>query len=1046
MNKKILRSLLLSFISFFLSGYVSGQTTTTLKGLVVDEMGEPLIGVSIVADGKGTVTDFYGNFTLTLPITTKEFKVSYIGYKTVRMLIAGKINFKIVLESDVVVLQEVVAVGYGTQRKENLTGAIENVNVKSLEGRALTNASMALQGQVAGVMVVQQSGQAGEDQAQIRIRGISSMENNNTPLVIIDGMEGEINDVDPQDIESMTVMKDASSAAIYGNKAASGVILITTKRGKGETFQVDFSTMLSMQQPTRIPSIIGAKDYLSLWNEANVNNGEAPRWNLESEFAAYDAGTKASIDWYDVYFSDAPMEKYNLNLMLSSGNLTTNTSFNILDQKGMLYGTGYNRFNYRSNIGATSKDRKIKLDIHLSGYRETIEDNTSESRYVMNRINSSPPFAPYITEDADPNDVHSYISKMTPDGIVYSGYANFIGYKNQSGGKNTIKNRVNNNYVLTYEPIKGLSFEARYGFYFLSTGMSRFIPVTLMQSDINEAAGGTISSNRAELTEQRSETFFQNFQAISKWDKNFNDDHKLNLLLGISLEDQTSSAISTTVNGFVTNVAILDFGENPQNPLGTKTQRRSLSFFGRANYSIKERYLFETNLRYDGSSRFLQGNRWGVFPSASAGWRVSEEKFFTPVKSVISNLKLRASYGLLGNENIYTNYAGYNQLKSDQNYSFENQVYNALRLYSFADKNTTWEKTSQFNIGLDFTFLSKFNATAEYFYKNTSDILARVQVTHLVGADVLPYQNIGEMKNEGWELSTTYYDKIGKNFKFSIGANVSGVKNELLKLNNTAQDYVFNAVGSDMFDGYNMIITKVGHPYGSYFGYQVDRIFQVDDFTWQNNSDETIPHGQRLYEIKSGYASQSEGPRPGDLKFKDLDPDGIINDQDRTIIGKQIPDLMYSFNLSANYKNISFSAFFQGVQGVDAYIGGYLVSPFYNSAPLLDTWLTDRWTFENPSDKYQRVYVDKTKQKIVSDYYISDASYLRLKNIEMGYEFDKRLIAKIKLEKLKVFASIQNAFLWSNTKSFDPEKLGDVVSSDFHPQARVYSIGMNVIF
>jgi TonB-linked SusC/RagA family outer membrane protein len=563
---------------------------------------------------------------------------------------------------------------------------------------------------------------------------------------------------------------------------------------------------------------------------------------------------------------------------------------------------------------------------------------------------------------------------------------------------------------------------------------------------LNEAAGGTISSNRAELNEQRIETFFQNFQAIGKWDKTINKNHKLNLLVGFSLEDQMNNGISTTVNGFVTNVPILDFGENPQNPLGTKTQRRSLSYFSRINYNYKERYLFEANVRYDGSSRFLQGNRWGMFPSASAGWRISEEAFFKVAKKSVTNLKLRTSYGILGNENIYTNYAGYNQLKSDQNYSFENQVYNALRLYSFADKSTTWEKTSQFNVGVDMTFFSKLNATVEYYRKNTYDILAKVQVSHLVGADLLPYQNIGEMRNEGWEISTSYNDKFGKDFRFSVGANISGVNNELLKLKNTSQDYVFNDVSSSMFDGYNMIITKVGNPYGSYFGYEVDRIYQLDDFDWQNSNDPTIPHGQRQYVLKSGFATQSEGPRPGDIKFKDLNPDGIINDQDRTIIGKQIPDLMYSFNMAASWKSISLSFFFQGVQGVDTYTGGYLVSPFYNSAPLLDTWLTNRWTFENPSDKYQRVYLDKTKQKIVSDYYITDASYLRLKNIELSYDFDKKLISKIKLQKLKLYASVQNAFLWSSAKSFDPEKLGNVVSSDFHPQARIYSLGFNIVF
>ncbi|GHU73121.1 SusC/RagA family TonB-linked outer membrane protein [Bacteroidia bacterium] len=1039
------RIIQLSIFLLVFTGYLAAQNQVTVSGQVVDETNEPLIGVTIQAGRAGTATDIDGNFSLTVPEGVKELKASYLSYKTQKVAIGKKTTFKITLENDAFMLDEVVAVGYGTQRKENLTGAIENVNVKNLEGRALTNASMALQGQVAGVMVVQQSGQAGEDQAQIRIRGISSMENNNIPLVIIDGMEGDINDVDPQDIESMTVMKDASSAAIYGNKAASGVILITTKRGKGDMFQVDFSWMTSLQEPTRIPSVVGAKDYITLWNEANINDGEPPRFNLESEYAAYESGRKASINWYDVYFKTAPMNKYNLNIMLSSGNLTTNTSFNLLDQEGMLYGTGYNRFNYRSNIGATSNDKKIKLDIHLSGYRETIDDNTAESATVVNQINSAPPYAPYVTADSNPNDPFSYISKMTPEGVVYSGYARYIGYETQGGGKQTEKNRVNNNYVLTYEPVKGLSFEARYGFYFLSNSVSRFIPVMLLQSDVNEASGGTISSNRAELTESRAETFFQNLQTVAKWDKTFAEKHKVNLLAGASYEDQANNSISTMVNGFVTNVPILDFGENPQNPLGTKTQRSALSFFGRVNYNYSERYLLEGNLRYDGSSRFLQGKRWGVFPSASAAWRISEESFYEPVKNYVSNLKLRTSYGLLGNENIYTMYAGYNQLKSDRNYSFEGQVYNALRLYSFADKNTTWEKTSQFNLGVDVSFFSKLNLSFDYFLKNTKDILARVQVTHLIGADVLPYQNIGEMSNKGWELSANYHDKIGKKFKYEIGANISGVKNELLKLNNTSQDYVFNAVGG-MFSGYNMIITQVGHPYGSYFGYEVDRIFQVDDFTWQNNSDPAIPHAQRQYEVKPGFASQSENPRPGDLKFKDLKEDNIINDGDRTIIGKQIPDFTYAFNMAASYGNFSVSCFFQGVQGVDAYMGGLLVSPFYNSAPLLDTWLTDRWTFENPSDKYQRVYVDKTKQKIVSDYYITDASYLRLKNIELGYDFDKKWISKLHIQKLKLFGSIQNAYTWSKTKSFDPEKLGNVVSSDFHPQARIYSLGVNIIF
>lgn len=1024
-----------------------------ITGNVLDENNSPIIGASIKFIGsstvQGTISDYNGNFKLEIPDETTFIQISYIGYKTQKVNVAGKSTFNIIMVNNIQQLQEVVAVGYGNQKKINLTGAIENVNMKPLENRALTNTSILLQGQISGVMVVQQSGQAGEDQGQIRIRGVSSIENNNTPLVIIDGMEGDINDVDPKDIESLTVLKDASSAAIYGNKAAGGVILITTKKGKNDMFQVNYSFQQSLQQPTQMPKIINAKEYIALWNEANTYDGNSATYDLDTEYGYYDNGTKATMNWYDVYFKNAPMQNHHLNLMLSAGNLNTSTSFSYLDQNGMLYGTGYKKFDYRTNIGATTKDKKISLNMYISGYRDIMEDNTSESQYVLNKINSAPPFAPYITENSDPSNPITYVKKTTADGTtVYSGYANYIAYKESGGGKTTTKNKTNNNYILTYEPIKGLVFDARYGFYFLSNSMSNFLPVVTLQSDASSDAGATISSERAELTETRSETYFQNAQALVKYEKIFNDNNKFNLLLGSSVEDESNNYVYTKVTNFVTNIGILDFGENVVNPTGTKTERRLLSFFGRANYNFKERYLFEANLRYDGSSRFQKGHQWGAFPSFSSGWRISEEKFFAPLISTIPNLKLRGSYGLLGNENIYTNYAGYSQLKSDVSYSFNGEVYNAIRLYSFADKNTTWEKTEQMDLGLDIGLLSssKLNFTFDVYRKRTYDILARVEITDLVGSDALPYQNIGEMLNTGWEFSTNYNDKFFDGLQISVNMNVSGLKNKLTKLNGTSQDYVFNSVSSSMFDGYNMIITKIGEPYGSYYGYEVDRIFQVDDFTWQNNSDPSISPANRDYVLKDGIASQSENPRPGDLKFKDLDESGSIDDDDRTIIGKQIPDLMYSATFSAEYKGFNISCFFQGVYGIDVYTGGYLVSPFYNAAPLLTTYLTDRWTYDNPSTEFQRVYIDKTKQKIVSDYYVKDASYLRLKNVEIGYSIPGKWLKPFNINRLKFFGSIQNAYTWSKIKSFDPEKLGNVVSSDFHPQARIYSIGADVVF
>lgn len=1017
----------------------------TIHGVVVDDLGEPVIGASVMAGSTGTITDFDGNFSLTIP--EKEFKltVSYIGYKTRNYTITGNKPIRITLEEDVQMLSEVVAVGYGSQKKVNLTGAIENVDMSKMDHRPISNASLALQGQVSGVMVVQNSGQAGEDQGQIRIRGVSSMENNNAPLVIIDGLEGDINDVDAKDIASMTVMKDASSAAIYGNKAASGVILITTKQGEGDLFQVDYTYTQSWQEPTRTPDIIDGPTYITLWNEANRGDGNAERFNLEKELESYAKGTKRSLDWYDVYFNTAPMQKHHINLILSSGPIKSSTSFTYLDQDGMMLGTGYNNFNYRTNISAETKHKIARLDIHVSGYRSETEDNTSVARSVLNKINSAPPYAPFITEKSTPDDPLSYVRKETDDGTIYAGFANFIGYKEKGGGKNTIKNRVNNNYVLTVKPLDGLELAAQYGFYYLSSSMTRFLPVLTLQSDLTSEAGAAVSSSRAELTEQRAETFFQNGQITAKYNKVFKDHHHFGALLGFSLEDESYKSINTRVTGFVTNVPVLDFGENPVNPTGSVYQRRSLSFFGRVNYNYHERYLLEFNIRGDGSSRFLPGYQWGVFPSGSVGWRMSEEEWFSPAKKVLHNLKLRASYGLLGNENIYSKYAGYDQLKSDISYAYDGQVYNAIRLYSIANKNATWEKTRQLDVGLDMNLFGKLNITADYYRKNTYDILARVQVSNLVGTESMPYQNIGEMLNSGWELSADYRDRKGK-WHWEFNGMISGQRNELIKLNDTQQDHVFNQVDDEFFSGYNMIITQVGQSYGSYYGYQVDRIFQVDDFVWQNNSDPSIPYQARQYELKPGIASQSEAPRPGDLKFKDLKEDGIINDDDRTIIGKQLPDLMYSFGARAGWNGLDFGIFFQGVAGCDVYTGGYLVSPFFNSAPLLQEYADNRWTYDNPSTTHQRVYIDKTKQKIVSDYYINDASYLRLKSIELSYTLPSKWMKKIHFTKIQVFGNIQNLVTWSKIKSFDPEKLGNVVSSDFHPQARIYSLGLNVVF
>lgn len=1008
------------------SAYINAKT---LKGTVLDEtaIGIPGVTLKIVGSSMGTITDIDGNFVIEI-LEGQSIIFSFIGYESQTVAYVGQESLTISLNPSAEVLEEFIAVGYGTQKKVNLTGAIQNVNTEQLESRALTNASLALQGQISGVQVTQLSGQPGEDQAQIRIRGVSTFENNNDPLVIIDGLEGEFGDVDPKDIATMTVLKDASSAAIYGNKAASGVVIITTKTSDKD-FSLDYTFTGSVQEATRLPDVVDAAQYMELYNEAQ------PGKYSEASIEDYRTGKRIGVDWYDEYFDIAPMQKHHFRLGLGQGKLKSTTSFSFLNQDGVLSGTSYENFNYRTNISTSVFDDKLKLDISISGYRDVQEDNYSSSEYVMQSINRA-------------NPTSAFVKKYDGTKTIYSWYASYMGYKDNNGGKDILKNKIANNYNLTYTPLKGLNFKLLYGFYFLNQATTRFKPVITTSSQEDDQATSAALQASAQLTETRNNTNFNNLQFIINYDKVFRDNHSFKGLLGSSYESYEFDNIETTVKGFSSNVPVLDFGESPLNPTAYINKKIDASFFGRLNYSYRDRYLFEMNLRTDGSSRFQEGHRWGVFPSLSAGWRLSEEDFWNIPEDIISYTKIRASYGLLGNANIYTYYAGYDRLNSDVYYSYGDVLFNGMRIYAIADDGVTWETTSQANIGVDTKLFNTLNISADYFYKYTYDILARVQVSHVLGSETLPYQNIGSMINQGWELGITYRNKF-LNDKFSVNTslNLSGIKNELVDLTNTNLDYVFGSTQSSFFSGTNMIITQEGMPYGSYYGYQVDRVFQVSDFTQGTNSD-----GANIYIPNSGTPYQAEGPQPGDLKFRDISgpdgvPDGKIDEQyDRTIIGNQMPKINYSFNLTLAYRSFDFNFLMQGIYDVDIYNGGYLVSPFYNSAPVLKSIYDNRWTVDDPSTENQRIYVDKTKQKIISDYYVKDGSFLRIKNIELGYTLPKPITQRLKMSKFRVYGNVQNPFLFAKTEGFDPEKVGNITSSDYHPQVRIYSLGLTIGF
>lgn len=993
------------------------QQNQAVKGQVLDNNGDPIIGATVKVEGtkNAAVTDLDGNFTLN-NVTGKKLQVSYIGYQNQVVDINNRSNIKITMHEDNKTLGEVVVVGYGTQKKANLTGAVSSVSVEDMGDRPITNSSTLLQGTASGVYALQKSGQPGADGANINIRGVGTL-NNSDPLVLIDGFPGNMSDVDASEIQSISVLKDAASASIYGNRAANGVILITTKKGASGKASVSYTGYYGVQEATRLPKTLNSYEYATLYNEMCQNIGQAIKYSDE-ELAKFKDGTDPMYpnnNYFDIYYRTAHMQNHRVNVSGGSDAFQYAVMFGYLDQEGILKCTDYNKADFRANLDSYFLNKNLRVSTRLAG----------------NLGNKTQPTDLWSTIWYSTNAPIYPVKNAAGQWMALNGERNYLGEAMEGSTTKQKRHTFNGQVEAEYKFLNGFSAQITYGY------NAEFIDNNAFNANVTLAnTDGSTKSLASNLTVTNTTNIQTLLTGLLRYDHTFGK-HTVGAMVGYSEEYFDWKRNSGYRSGFINNTQReLNLGDASSQTNNSGHYDLGLqSVFGRINYNYDNKYLFEANVRRDGSSRFSKGNKWGSFPSFSAGWVMTEEKFMKDTRSWLDMLKLRASWGKLGNQNINSYYVGSDILSTGNNYSFGGTLASGVAIRDLTNKNVSWETTTQTDLGFDVNFSNGIWATFDYFIKKTDDILMQTPIPLTMGNLSRPYANVGKVENKGFELTLGYNKIFANGLKLKTNANFSHIKNKITDLNGASP--IINSPK----------VQKEGYAINSFYGYVQDGIYQISDFTWQNNSDPTIAHKDRQYQLKEGVVRVNDfNPQPGDIKYKDLSGDGIVDlDNDRKVIGKQFPDLSYAWSVNLDWKNWDFNMFWQGVAGIDGYTYYEIATCFSGFANMGDWWL-DRWTPENPGNKYPRLTNDGTRNNIHSTFYMEDASYLRLKNIELGYTFDKKLLPALGACKIRLYGSIQNALTFTSYKGFDPEQETGETRAEAYPQTRIYTVGLSVNF
>lgn len=1052
-----------------------------VKGTVKDSAGEPVIGAAVIVEGttNGTTVDFDGTFVLNAVPSDAVLVVSSIGYKTVKVPVGGG-NLNIVLEEDTQMLEETVVVGYGVQKKSVVTAAISSITSDDLKATAATRIDNLLQGMTSGVTVTSTSG-APDAGSQIRIRGIGTI-NDSNPLYIVDGMPvGGIDYLNPNDIERVEVLKDAASGAVYGARAANGVILVTTRQGsKGKT-TVNYDFSYGWQNPWRKPQVLDATEYAIMMNEGYINNGQEPRY---ADPYSFGKGT----DWVSAIFNDnAPVMKHDININGGNDRVQYSTSAGFLTREGTIGGNygraNYDRFTLRQALNATlfdnSEDRnwlnKMTFQTSISYARVNSTGISTNSEYgspLGSAIGMSPLepiFADAATEESYKTlypKGYDYIIRDASgrpytivDGTIYNEQNNPLAMLEQPGEKYwTDKFVANGN--LELQIWDGLKFRTQVGIdmafwgshghsepYFLSSKNYSYETTSdtiTYDKDGNEVV--TTKTNYATSAWQSmNRSLSWQVENILSYDKTFGN-HSVSAILGQSALSSSSSNVGASANGLMypydeykisVNNTVGQTINGDRNGWGSwnSIPYRLTSYFGRVSYNYAERYMAEVTVRRDASSRFGDNNKWGTFPSFSLGWNIKNEPWMQDVRAV-SGLKLRASWGVNGNDSIGSfTYAVY--MNSGNNYVFGSgangsEVINiGAKPSGLANPNVRWEESRQTDIGLDAAFFSnRLTATVDWYRKNTAGMLLSMPVPGYSG-DSSPTGNLGDMVNSGVEFEIGYRDTYG-DFNWHISANATYNKNKLTYLGDDATDLY----GSSHKIG-QLTRGEIGMPFPFFYGYKTAGVFQTAEEV-------------AAYVNAEGNMIQPNAT-PGDFRFEDVNGDGKLTDADRTYIGKGIPDWTFGVNLGFEWKGIDFNMLLQGQAGVQAFNVTRRTDLYYINLPKT---ILNRWTgagSTNSAPKFE--FTSANENYRVSDYWVEDASFLRARNVQLGYTLPQSLTKKIFISRLRVYAQAENLFTLTKYSGCDPEVTGGNgfgtelgIDRGVYPQNRTFSVGVNLTF
>ena len=1001
-----------------------------VRGKVADSLGRGLPGVSILIKGTntGTVSDGNGNYMLTIKQQQATLAISLIGYTTKEIAVTASGTYDVILKESINRLENIVIVGFGSQKKENLIGSVSQVSAKDINNRTAPSISNILTGQLPGVTLIQRSGQPGSDGASIQVRGVGSFFSAAAnPLILVDGIPtNSFNDINANEISSISVLKDASTAAIYGSRAANGVILVTTKTGTGNDgkLAINYNGYAGLQKPTAYPDFVNSADFARLYNEAQP--GTYTDAEIQKFANGSDPNNYPNSNWIDLIFKKSALQTgHNLSLSNSTKNTQYLIAFGLLDQDGIVAKNNYTRYNFRLNL-----TNKILDNL-------TLTSRVSAAKYIDNQ--PAPP------ANLDINNMLNAIGQSVRTAPTFVNQLSNGDYGLGLVGKGTPYTYLNNesfytnkqtdlliNERLDYTVIPGLKLSVIGAYTQLEGKEKRYLSIQRLNSLVNTGPGN--------LTETNTQNYYKTFQQLAEFKKTFGA-HQLGILAGHTFEYNYNSNNSATRGNYYTNTLTeLNAGDaSTQANSGTANESALDSYFARLNYSFANKYLIEGTVRYDGSSRFGNSQKYATYPAVAAGWRISEEKFLKNKLSWLNELKIKASYGTLGNQNIVVdsqgniNYYPYQEiLTSGRNYPFGNVIYPGVAYTRLVDPNIKWESTRTKDIGIEGTLFKTLNFSAGYFDRYTYDILVAPtgSVSNVLGL-TLSNINSGSLSNKGFEFALDYTNQIGA-FKYTIGGNLSIINNKALDLGvgNIQQPNGLIGNGADIF---------IGYPLSMFYGYIADGLFvnaaDIAAYPVQTAINPTV--------------------RPGDIRYKDISgpngvPDGKVDaTYDRTYLGSRIPKYTYALNLSVSYKNFDLQINGQGVGKVKGQLNGYAGFAFSNTGSIQQYMADDHWSPANPDPnaKYPRLEILSnagSANTLLSSFYLLNASYFKIRNIQLGYTLPAKLFKNSLVKSLRINAGAQNAISFNKyPKGWDPE-----INSGgaFYPIMANYSFGLNANF